>query len=49
MSIWVQEDKGTFHLQSKGMSYIIGLVNNYPVHVYWGKKLRHDGNLDGRF
>ncbi|ASA25907.1 alpha-galactosidase [Paenibacillus donghaensis] len=47
MAIWIQEDKGTFHLQSKGMSYIISLVNNYPVHVYWGKKLRQDGNLDG--
>lgn len=47
MAIWVQEDKGFIHLQSKGMSYIIGLYNNYPMHVYWGKKLRHDGNLDG--
>lgn len=47
MAIWVQEDKGTFHLQSKGMSYIISIYNNYPMHVYWGKKLRHDGNLDG--
>ncbi|WP_379143856.1 alpha-galactosidase [Paenibacillus sp. sgz500992] len=47
MAIWVQEDKGIFHLQSKGMSYIIGIFNNYPMHVYWGKKLRHDGNLGG--
>lgn len=47
MAIWIQEDKGTFHLQSKGMSYIISLVHNYPVHVYWGKKLRQDGNLAG--
>ncbi|WP_151733277.1 alpha-galactosidase [Paenibacillus tengchongensis] len=47
MAIWIQEDKGLFHLQSKGMSYIITLLNNYPVHAYWGKKLRHDSNLDG--
>ncbi|MNO19898.1 Alpha-galactosidase [compost metagenome] len=47
MAIWVQEDKGIFHLQSKGMSYIIGLVNGYPAHIYWGKKLRHGSNLDG--
>lgn len=47
MAIWVQEDKGLFHLQSKGMSYIIGLVNQYPAHIYWGKKLRHDSNLEG--
>ncbi|ULO06779.1 alpha-galactosidase [Paenibacillus sp. 19GGS1-52] len=46
MGIFVQEDKGLFHLQSKGMSYIIELVNGYPVHVYWGKKLRKDSNLD---
>lgn len=49
MAIWVQEDKGIFHLQSRGMSYIIGLENNYPSHIYWGKKLRHDGNLDGLY
>lgn len=47
MAIWVQEDKGIFHLQSKGMSYIISIFNNYPMHVYWGKKLRQDGNLSG--
>ncbi|KGE19297.1 alpha-galactosidase [Paenibacillus wynnii] len=47
MGITVQEDKGLFHLQSKGMSYIIQLINGYPVHVYWGKSLRNDGNLDG--
>ncbi|WP_150265074.1 alpha-galactosidase [Paenibacillus tepidiphilus] len=47
MAIWIQEDKGLFHLQSKGMSYIITLLNNYPVHAYWGKKLRQDSNLDG--
>ncbi|MBW4082426.1 alpha-galactosidase [Paenibacillus sp. S150] len=47
MAIWVHEDKGIFHLQSKGMSYIIELVNDYPAHVYWGRRLRHGSNLEG--
>ena len=47
MGISVHEDKGLFHLQSTGMSYMIQLFNDYPVHVYWGKKLRDDGNLEG--
>lgn len=47
MAIWVQEDKGIFHLQSTGMSYVIGLVNGYPAHLYWGGRLREGSNLDG--
>ncbi|MHA6534056.1 alpha-galactosidase [Paenibacillus sp. BAC0078] len=47
MAIWIQDNKGIFHLQSKGMSYIIELVNDYPAHVYWGKKLRYGSNLEG--
>ncbi|MDH6430088.1 alpha-galactosidase [Paenibacillus odorifer] len=47
MGILVQEDKGLFHLQSAGMSYILQLVNDYPAHVYWGKKLRSGSNLEG--
>lgn len=46
MAIWVQEDKGIFHLQSTGMSYVIGLVNGYPAHLYWGGRLREGSNLD---
>ncbi|KHL91453.1 alpha-galactosidase [Paenibacillus sp. IHB B 3415] len=47
MAIWVQEDKGIFHLQSTGMSYVIGLVKGYPAHLYWGGRLREGSNLDG--
>jgi alpha-galactosidase len=47
MAIWVQEDKGIFHLQSTGMSYVIGLVNGYPAHLYWGGRLREGSNLEG--
>ncbi|MBY9080699.1 alpha-galactosidase [Paenibacillus sp. HN-1] len=41
MGIIVQEQTGLFHLQSSGMSYIIQIVEGYPVHVYWGSRLKH--------
>lgn len=46
MAIYYKEAEGLFHLQSKDTSYIIKLVQGYPAHVYWGKKLRHTGNFD---
>lgn len=46
MNIYYNENKQMFHLQSKDMSYIIQLVNGYPSHAYWGKRLDQDGNLD---
>ncbi|MFD0698846.1 alpha-galactosidase [Paenibacillus sp. GCM10027628] len=47
MNIQFHEAEGLFHLQSADMSYIIQLIQGYPVHVYWGKKLRLDGNYSG--
>ncbi|MDN4080441.1 alpha-galactosidase [Paenibacillus polymyxa] len=41
MGIIVQEQPGLFHLQSSGMSYIIQIVDGFPVHVYWGDRLKH--------
>ncbi|AWB45542.1 alpha-galactosidase [Paenibacillus sp. CAA11] len=41
MGIIVQEQTGLFHLQSSEMSYLIQIVNGYPVHVYWGGRLKH--------
>ncbi|NQX45443.1 alpha-galactosidase [Paenibacillus tritici] len=41
MGIIVQEQAGLFHLQSSGMSYIIQMIDGYPVHIYWGSKLNH--------
>jgi len=46
VNIYYNENKQLFHLQSKDMSYIIQLMNGYPSHAYWGKRLDHDGNLD---
>lgn len=46
MTITYLDQEQIFHLQSKDMSYIIQLNNDgYPLHVYWGKKLRNEGNL----
>ncbi|SET97561.1 alpha-galactosidase [Paenibacillus sp. NFR01] len=45
MNIHVDESLGLFHLQSKGTSYIIRLVEGYPAHIYWGSQLRHDRGL----
>ncbi|MEF2968471.1 alpha-galactosidase [Paenibacillus sp. M1] len=40
MTIRYYEAEGIFHLQSEHMSYILQIVNGYPAHAYWGKKLR---------
>ncbi|OPA81203.1 alpha-galactosidase [Paenibacillus selenitireducens] len=47
MTIYYDEAKQLFHLQSKDTSYVIQIVKGFPSHVYWGKKLRADSNLDG--
>ncbi|WP_454188819.1 alpha-galactosidase [Paenibacillus tuaregi] len=45
MAIFYDQEQQQFHLQSKDMSYIIQLVQGYPAHIYWGKKLNRQGNL----
>jgi alpha-galactosidase len=47
MEIFYNEQQGIFHLQSKDTSYIIQLVNGYPAHAYWGKRLGQQGDLTG--
>ncbi|MBB6636185.1 alpha-galactosidase [Cohnella thailandensis] len=46
MGILVNEQSLTFHLQAKDSSYVIQVIDGYPVHHYWGKKLRSDSNLN---
>ncbi|MEC0177635.1 alpha-galactosidase [Paenibacillus favisporus] len=41
MGVIVQEQAGLFHLQSSGMSYLIQILDGYPVHGYWGGRLKH--------
>ncbi|AEI43209.1 alpha-galactosidase [Paenibacillus mucilaginosus] len=45
MPIIVDEPLQTFHLKAKDTSYILQIVNGYPVHVYWGQSLREDSSL----
>ncbi|USB33519.1 alpha-galactosidase [Paenibacillus sp. YPG26] len=45
MGVIVQEHTGLFHLQSSGMSYMIQIVDGYPLHVYWGGRLKHRESL----
>lgn len=47
MGVYVNEEQGLFHLQSKQMSYIIQVVDGLPLHAYWGKRLQADRNLHG--
>lgn len=34
-----------FHLQTAGSSYVFTLVRGYPVHLYWGPRLRHSSGI----
>jgi len=45
MGIHVDERSLRFHLQGKDTSYVMQVVNGTLVHLYWGKKLREDGNF----
>lgn len=45
MAIIVQPTEGLFHLQGESMSYVIQILNDTPVHAYWGKRLRNDADL----
>lgn len=45
MAIIVNQSQGLFHLQGKKMSYLIQIINDFPIHAYWGKRLRDDADL----
>lgn len=47
MPIFYNEEQRIFHLQSQNSSYVIQLIHGYAAQVYYGPKLREDGNLDG--
>lgn len=45
MTVTYLKDKNLFHLQSKNVSYVLGVTKQgHLAHYYWGKKLR-GGNL----
>ncbi|MCU9615112.1 alpha-galactosidase [Caldibacillus lycopersici] len=45
MSIFFLKKDKVFHLQSENMSYCLQIINGYPAHAYWGKRLRHGDHL----
>ena len=47
MAIYVNKEQHLFHLQAGDTSYLIQIIDGYPVHTYWGRRLRADGNLEG--
>lgn len=47
MAIKYHESERIYHLFSEGMSYVIQIVNDYPVHLYWGKRLRDEMDWSG--
>lgn len=46
MNILVDEKNQRFHLQGNNVSYIFQVVHDRLVHLYWGAKLRNNGNLN---
>ncbi|MCP8617878.1 alpha-galactosidase [Salirhabdus salicampi] len=45
MPIYYHKQDNIFHIQSKGMSYIIKVLDGFPVHLYWGKRLEDQSNF----
>lgn len=46
MPIHFSQNTLQFHLQGKQVSYLFQIVEGYLVHVYWGKKFRHQESHD---
>ncbi|MBB3109827.1 alpha-galactosidase [Paenibacillus phyllosphaerae] len=40
MPVIVNQEQLVFHLQSKSSSYAFQIIEGYPVHLYWGRKLK---------
>lgn len=45
MPIYIEKETLRFHLQGKTTSYLMQVVDGYLVHLYWGKKIRHEQDL----
>lgn len=45
MAIYCDAAGQLFHLQTSGSSYVFKLVRGYPVHLYWGARLRHSDGI----
>ncbi|TYP73924.1 alpha-galactosidase [Paenibacillus methanolicus] len=40
MPILVNNEQQVFHLQTDSTSYAFQIIHGYPVHLYWGRKIR---------
>lgn len=47
LAIYINESQRIFHLQSSETSYVIQVIDGYPLLTYWGRKLEEKGNLEG--
>lgn len=45
MTIHADTSKQLFHLTSKDVSYVIQIIHGYPVHLYWGARLRRSTEI----
>lgn len=46
MAIYIDESQHIFHLQSRVTSYVIQIIDGFPLLVYWGQRLSEKGNLE---
>ncbi|MGF9696729.1 alpha-galactosidase [Paenibacillus sp. MABNR03] len=46
MAIYINESQHIFHMQSRVTSYVIQIIDGYPLLVYWGQRLSEKGNLE---
>src|SRR5690606_14359174 len=44
-TIHADTSKQLFHLTSKDVSYVIQIIHGYPVHLYWGARLRRSTEI----
>ncbi|MDA1477385.1 alpha-galactosidase [Bacillus changyiensis] len=49
MPIYTHDAEKLFHLQAGESSYILQIVNGFPTHVYWGRKLDDTSSLTSLF
>ncbi|WP_127507531.1 alpha-galactosidase [Paenibacillus humicus] len=46
MPVTYHEKEHVFHLYSSKMSYVIQILNGFPLHLYWGRRLRDEAGFE---
>ena len=39
MSVIYDETRNLFFINTEKTSYVLAVIDGYPIHVYWGKKI----------